>query len=74
MQEGWTDAYPWQRPSGYPAIGHYTQVVWAETTKIGCGYVAYDKDGYKQVKNSLRRATSKTSFNIDSLTCFMSYH
>ena len=21
-------------------IGHYTQVVWAETTDIGCGYIA----------------------------------
>jgi len=21
-------------------IGHYTQVVWAETTDVGCGYIA----------------------------------
>jgi len=26
--------------------GHYTQVVWAETTEIGCGLVYYDDDGW----------------------------
>ncbi|XP_049820601.1 ancylostoma secreted protein-like [Aethina tumida] len=26
------------------AAGHYTQVVWAETTKVGCGYTYYKTD------------------------------
>jgi len=29
--------------------GHYTQVVWAETYKVGCGFKAYQaSDGYKK--------------------------
>lgn len=24
-------------------VGHYTQIVWAETYKIGCGYIMYKK-------------------------------
>jgi len=27
-------------------IGHYTQVVWAETTDVGCGYIASSKGSY----------------------------
>ena len=25
----------------YKVVGHYTQVVWADTYEVGCGYVAY---------------------------------
>ena len=24
-------------------VGHYTQIVWAESYKIGCGYIMYKK-------------------------------
>jgi len=40
-------------PSGDPAngkdIGHFTQVIWAETTHVGCGYTAW-YDGSNQHK------------------------
>lgn len=26
-----------------PKTGHYTQMLWAETTRIGCGYLNYLK-------------------------------
>ena len=26
-------------------IGHYTQVVWADTAEVGCGYMTSDKNG-----------------------------
>uniref|UniRef100_A0A646QDH2 Cysteine-rich venom protein n=1 Tax=Hemiscolopendra marginata TaxID=943146 RepID=A0A646QDH2_9MYRI len=31
--------------SGGPMIGHYTQMVWAETEALGCGYVKKADDG-----------------------------
>nr|XP_012222954.1 PREDICTED: LOW QUALITY PROTEIN: venom allergen 3-like [Linepithema humile] len=27
-------------------VGHYTQLVWAETTKIGCGCIKFRRDGW----------------------------
>ena len=27
--------------SNNKVVGHYTQVVWADTYEVGCGYVAY---------------------------------
>ncbi len=27
-------------------IGHYTQVVWAESHEVGCGYINYLKNGW----------------------------
>jgi len=35
--------------SGAPAIGHFTQVIWAATTHVGCGYVRFieNKQGRK---------------------------
>ena len=33
-------------------VGHYTQIVWAETHKIGCGYIMYRKGKrYNKVYN-----------------------
>merc|ERR1712080_404338 len=32
------------------AIGHFTQVVWAKTTHVGCGYVRYNDGKYNQVR------------------------
>ncbi|XP_043468726.1 venom allergen 5-like [Leptopilina heterotoma] len=29
--------------------GHYTQMLWAQTTRIGCGYVNYEKNGQYNV-------------------------
>ncbi|XP_011871305.1 PREDICTED: venom allergen 3-like [Vollenhovia emeryi] len=29
-----------------PATGHYTQIVWADTTKIGCGRIKYQENGW----------------------------
>ena len=43
-------AYPYDRSPSLPPIGHYTQIVWAETTKIGCGFMTNEVDGkYYQV-------------------------
>lgn len=33
-------------PNGGPVIGHFTQVIWAETSKVGCGFSMYKKDGW----------------------------
>ena len=31
-------------------VGHYTQLVWADTYKIGCGFIMFHmKEGYKKV-------------------------
>ena len=31
-------------------VGHYTQLVWADTYKIGCGFIMFQmKEGYKKV-------------------------
>lgn len=30
-------------------VGHYTQMVWGETTRIGCGVVRYEEDGQTMV-------------------------
>ena len=43
--------YPTGRPQ--PVIGHYTQLVWAKTKKVGCGFIATVKgDWFTQVKNN----------------------
>jgi hypothetical protein len=36
-------------------VGHYTQLIWSESKKVGCGYVMYSdpekpNSPYKQVK------------------------
>ena len=30
-------------------IGHYTQAVWAETTDVGCGYIASAKGSVSEI-------------------------
>jgi len=37
------DINPFQSPGG---AGHYTQVVWAESEEIGCGFTYYKEDGW----------------------------
>lgn len=37
------EKFPW----GSSRIGHYTQMVWAETSRLGCGFVLRDMDGYQ---------------------------
>ncbi|KAL7288419.1 hypothetical protein TKK_0017505 [Trichogramma kaykai] len=32
-----------------PKYGHYSQLVWAETNKIGCGVTRYQEKGYKKL-------------------------
>lgn len=32
-----------------PGIGHYSQVVWASSYQIGCGFVAYQKGRFNQM-------------------------
>jgi hypothetical protein len=32
--------------SGGPMIGHFTQVIWAKTYLIGCGFAQYKEDGW----------------------------
>ena len=35
-------------------IGHYTQVVWADTTDVGCGYMTAKNNGrFETVRNFL---------------------
>ena len=33
------------KPPHNGVIGHYTQVVWAKTKKVGCGFIQYDDNG-----------------------------
>ena len=30
------------RDKGEPVVGHYTAVVWADTTDVGCGFMERD--------------------------------
>ena len=30
------------RAKGEPVVGHYTAVVWANTTDVGCGFIERD--------------------------------
>ena len=30
-------------PQKCPVIGHYTQVVWAETAEVGCGFIVTEE-------------------------------
>ncbi|XP_033213844.1 venom allergen 3-like [Belonocnema kinseyi] len=32
-----------------PAVGHYTQLVWAQSTYLGCGAVKYNEEGFNKV-------------------------
>lgn len=32
-----------------PTIGHYTQLMWAETNKVGCGISKYHQDNLKKI-------------------------
>lgn len=34
-------------PRGSSQIGHYTQMVWAETSRLGCGFVLRESNGFK---------------------------
>eukprot|EP00095_Tigriopus_kingsejongensis_P010839 maker-scaffold332_size203095-snap-gene-1.22 protein:Tk10839 transcript:maker-scaffold332_size203095-snap-gene-1.22-mRNA-1 annotation:"va3_solri ame: full" len=39
---------PKEGGNGFKAIGHYTQVVWAETDQVGCGVIVFKKDNWYQ--------------------------
>ena len=30
----------------YRAVGHYTQIIWARTTRVGCGFASDKRDDY----------------------------
>ena len=40
--------YSFLRSTG-AMIGHYTQLVWAESTKLGCGAIKYEEGGYNKL-------------------------
>ena len=41
------------RPNRKYVTGHYTQVVWGATTKIGCGRVQYKPSGARSGKEMI---------------------
>lgn len=42
-------------------VGHYTQVVWAKTTKVGCGWVGHIDSTKPTMKyKQVRRTSSRT--------------
>ena len=46
-----------------PVVGHYTQVVWAESSKVGCGFMEWKQGAmFKQV--SYFKQKSKQSLSI----------
>ena len=47
---------PWNTSGTTGVTGHYTQVIWAKTTKVGCGYVQgrASKGGYEYVMTKLK--------------------
>ena len=42
---------PWDYKEGKPKkVGHYTQMVWADTYKVGCGFIMHNRgEWYKKV-------------------------
>lgn len=51
MVDGWGDEKQYFRPGAFPAVsstgnwsdvGHYTQLVWSNTTEVGCGIATTD--------------------------------
>jgi len=40
------DAVTFDEPPNTGVVGHYTQVVWAKTQKVGCGFIQYQKNGF----------------------------
>ncbi|MGA4862151.1 CAP domain-containing protein [Streptomyces lavendulocolor] len=44
-EERWTGGYDWDRPGYSPDIASFTQVVWKDTTTLGCGRASGHPDG-----------------------------
>merc|ERR1719427_651290 len=40
----WAESF--RTPDSGAVVGHFTQVVWATTHKIGCGYIKYYENGW----------------------------
>ncbi len=41
----WTGGYDWDRPGYSPDTGPFTQVVWKDTEKLGCGRASGTPEG-----------------------------
>ena len=47
-------------------VGHYTQIAWADTYKVGCGYIMYRTDTwYKKVKQFSEKQACKIFVSIN---------
>ena len=61
---------PYSQNGATGVIGHYTQVVWAESYAVGCGYV-YFNDGpwyTKVIAMHISISVSKCAFNFRSIS------
>ena len=48
-------------------IGHYTQVVWAKTKKVGCGFVQFENNGmFQRVRNLILLSQCYTYYNYNA--------
>jgi len=50
---------------------HFTQLIWAETTKVGCAAIAFDGDNPKNPRDLLHYCNYYPAGNIDDETIFL---
>jgi len=42
LQKSWIQKFVWMGPGSIQGTGHFSQIVWAKTAKVGCAAIAFD--------------------------------